>query len=850
MDKTYTGVNEALNNWKCSFISKASLYCAISRKAPRLLECLTANEDDISIVTELAIPYVIDEKVDSVNLSDDAIYFGSTFERIYGNLLTAACLNNAPLKNNQIKSFPVIASKSVRRLEEVLNIQLSTQYVDDAYIPFYIDTIISKFFTLGKPYDIEFPIITFHVNTDDLDLIESAVRTYKTLLNDKFDIDSKTYKIDNYCRENGKHYYNFTLLIKSLPDVSDNSIQSEFQKLRFFVNNKKINLASYAPSIIPDEYLTKDSPLFVNTVYHELWNLVYNRSYGFNDCKMELSNDFLVRERGSETLNEQQKEIQLYEYAELKKQSLIVFANYLLSFDRYLRIIMLFDIAFQDLIDSPLRIQKKDLAYLIGPYLAEIVTDRLNWLLIMRAHSGYNKIETDNNNIAEFIPESFIEKYNLFLHSDLKHSYSVSQCVSSVFSNMHRLIEIESRKKNIIQYDRLRFGDSFSGLYQLLLEYYSAEVDKLGLYMHSAIDKRIDGGSVVPNYIRLKKGDRHLWGRYFRPGENDDRYKDQLFRLILYVVDKFTQERGVSEMPMWIFNASLVLIAGNIPESFCLNKICSIDFKCKYNEENDDYAVSYIDENGFETLLLDYAIKSSILEWTDDNNFVSVADNDYTDYLRTGLQFSSEVEKEIDNRIKIMNVFMDYFLKDDICEIFNYYFCPKVEKLNSMLHEWVRMLFEKLDEEKYQSSSLEKMENELFAIYSIIPSDNNYFVDYLDLGRISCEKDIKNCISSIVDYISNFPVERMKAYELFSKKMNWYIDVYSLLLYRYDRCEQSALDDNLQELHMLLHDETVVSTKKAGTISPIMSDNDFRDYIKDSSNEVFFKILKILYEVN
>ena len=82
----YKTLDCLLQNWGKRYFEKEDfLHIAISRKAPRLLEWVRLNgvgSNGIPVVTELALPFLNWQHINKVLVADEAIYHGTTFEKV------------------------------------------------------------------------------------------------------------------------------------------------------------------------------------------------------------------------------------------------------------------------------------------------------------------------------------------------------------------------------------------------------------------------------------------------------------------------------------------------------------------------------------------------------------------------------------------------------------------------------------------------------------------------------------------------------------------------------------------------------------------------------------------------
>ena len=174
---------QQLLQWAKSLERRKGLIVAIARKGPRLIEALAKfGLIDSSIlkwvISERALPF-ISYDTPQIIVSDDHICWGSTFDKVI----------------NTIQSHPAISSNNV----EVLGIPFAvSEGAKEAYIeklsdyfikiktdevPPFVSNQMNLFRLLGKPYDIEHPILTIEGDFSNIGNVLSIIDTLKDYLN-------------------------------------------------------------------------------------------------------------------------------------------------------------------------------------------------------------------------------------------------------------------------------------------------------------------------------------------------------------------------------------------------------------------------------------------------------------------------------------------------------------------------------------------------------------------------------------------------------------------------------------------------------------------------------------------
>jgi hypothetical protein len=152
----------ALRKWAKEIQSADGVIVAISRKGPRLLESLVREkilEPEIleRTVSELAIPLL--PELTPVILIDDSVIHGSTFDHMI-RLCRAKGVASVDTKTRSVVGMPLAVSTAVppQFLQHVSNNGI---LLNESEIVPYVTSVVGSFKLLGKPYDIDHPIVEF-----------------------------------------------------------------------------------------------------------------------------------------------------------------------------------------------------------------------------------------------------------------------------------------------------------------------------------------------------------------------------------------------------------------------------------------------------------------------------------------------------------------------------------------------------------------------------------------------------------------------------------------------------------------------------------------------------------------
>lgn len=703
--RTFKGLRDRLLNWYHTINGKSgqTLIVTIARKGPRLYEyCRSISQEEgrVSVISEHALPFVLNadfcKKYTNVVLADEAIYHGTTFERIYSLLLTGFYMTGRLLDKNNIESIPAVVAEAPQAFEKFIKIK--DQYrssITEKEIPFYIDSIISGFQSLGKPYDIEFPLFYIETGLPKDENIRIAENIAKTLKSSFGEDKIYYYVVDHWNRdimaEEGNtgwshHVQNISIVLDGLIDPNRDIVKPEFFKVRIYVKDKRICIASFAPHIIPEDYVGENTSLFEGSEeLKKIWKEIYS---GINFFRGEENAEYrkYITRKVDDTDAPQKLdyfwERQKQEYQYHCKKTLIICANYLLSF-YYL----------SKLSDPILSVMKEvggcnaimfadleDLQYLFGEELAVLLKSQLDKLIETEIHLRNNIIsEISQCDVIPAVYKAEFEKQNI---ADFQKCKSVSELVSSNFSNQHRLVELKSRGEYTLS-DRLRYGESFSSLYRKFILF--TPDGQITQDLHHSLDQRIDEGSIVPNYVCVSDVTHGFnpFIRMFRSGENEDKSKDQLLRIVYYIAWRISIYRKVSKVDERLLTFVFHLVFVNPVSVRPFRNLCGIFYEACYNKEGIiRVSFSYGGAAKYKDLI-DYAVTFNVLEELEselsDRSYM-LCMNDYTDLMGRTTMLDAETEQ-------LLNLYLDAALfvnrrmmDSSINELQQWYICKKQNK--------------------------------------------------------------------------------------------------------------------------------------------------------------------------
>jgi hypothetical protein len=706
---------DSFTAWNKLIADFKGLKIAIARKAPRMFEYQVQRGNlpkDIldSVVSEHALPFLLTDDR-PVSVIDDAIYYGTTFENVLTFIRTTHFfMGKAPLSKDTLKAFPVIRAKDSKMFADIdLN---HVPIADNKNIPYYIERLATEFISLGKPFDVEFPIIYLYRKTIE----EESKIGYKEFCDEVYSIlmkvfpECKVYPIEHIT--NDDVVYNCSVIFS--PSLHSGASNTEFAKFRFFVSKDRICLTAYSPSILNEDILTEVSPLFKDTIFEELWKKAYVKP--ISEIK-EPTNysyiDYLNHNHRVEQINKFQWAYQLDESEYIRKRSLIILANYLHSYSLVLEKKTEIE-TFAELLGYQIKgLEVFDLQLLLGQNLAPVFANKLNEIFISY-QSGNDKLPIkfipDDDFLEYFsenvIPEEYEKEYNWENEKDWYGCESLPEALSAMFSNMHIYIEKASRGNFPDDVRRLRFGGSYDSIYQELCSKIDMSSINIDLFnIHKWIDKKIDEGSVVPKYDRIQYYNKFFWHRLFRSGENEDRFAGQLIRIFVFIFEniqsQFEEDYIERDLMENIFS---VLFSDNNFKNITNKKTLG---KIKWNEplwKDTCYKVSFYNEfDSSSTFLFDYLYRMQIFREVENySQCIKLSNTPIVSEYRKGTTLDDEIESEIlssisilvtllkyepfENRIGIINRLMyadrytDYELLDRIKNVQLKFFFEKVDR--------------------------------------------------------------------------------------------------------------------------------------------------------------------------
>jgi hypothetical protein len=327
-------VSSFLKNYRTEIVewahyvnSNSKNILAISRKGPRLIEMLhkaglITGRVLHNTFSEYALPFL--GQTDELSIIDDSVLYGSTLNKMLH--LSEQYLN---IDEKNVDIVPIKYSVDTPdKVMNKINRSISTP-IDTHKTTYYIDSLIASFKSLGKPYDIEHPIVYIQGDFSDIELlkirldnINNSISQYPLIVNDN----------DN------SYPPSFTILLNG----GENSNNNDFSKFRIYPNTELTQLAivPISPAIISNDNVENLNNI-INPVFADIWGKVYET--GKTTDKPEC----------------------------LGKHSLAIFANYLNSLGLLLNCMPQFDKYFSL---NEMFFDAYDLQILLGTKIASSIT--------------------------------------------------------------------------------------------------------------------------------------------------------------------------------------------------------------------------------------------------------------------------------------------------------------------------------------------------------------------------------------------------------------------------------------------------------------------------------------------
>lgn len=502
---------------------------AMSRKMPRLIEMVNrlfpeGDLKDFQFFSEHTLPYILSnfKPADQrIVIADDAMYYGSTINRISGYIHA--------ITGQKPHVCPVVVSEVVGNLDYAEVCKTEDQIIHVENIPFLTTLNAEWIIRLCRPIDVEFPILHFDLPSDQNN--ENKGGKLLNLLSDQFD-DCDVYPIEHIVYdEEGERIPVRSYNVLPQKDSRYDRWNKDFCKIRFFISDNKIQVVSFAPGILPENVLDDSYPLFTDTRIQQLWEDVRSAKVGTwpDELPEAIENDLLV-------------DVIENAYKKQCVRSKILWVNYLASFlyllERKEAIVKAISEVFgRETANNP-KITEEDTRLLLPEGKVKDIAKKLTDYFKegRKDNSSFYGLHSAVLANQELAPEEYEYAYSKTLSRNLMRCRNADEALSVFFSSQHFFINNGRLSNDALQRtQRLGFGITYTALENKLA--FPVGIKDLWKNIHQWIDKNIDEGTVKPKYERVKVEGKEYWLRMFRAGENEDSYT-KMRRLCEYIIEQ------------------------------------------------------------------------------------------------------------------------------------------------------------------------------------------------------------------------------------------------------------------------------------------------------------------------
>lgn len=511
IDKFCKNLNEEVDfmiKQKETFEDKVYL-CAISRKAPKLLDILHNKLrkiwDQLIIVTEITLPFLNWEEIKAIILVDDAIYYGSTFNSVYQQIR---------LYSPKTRIVPICCIKA-SELNLPFEKDLLSTSVERSIGHYFVNCLSLDFRKQCTPFEVEFPV--FNVEKS-----KEAIFNSRKLEDSLRDIGCNVYEVNNHichilaCRQEDTDVSELGI------DISDDGKMCK--KIRLYIKKDRLLVSSICAYPIYQNILESNS-LFSNTVYHELWQFI------------------------SEKINRQYKDENYF-------KSLCTALNFIYSIDLFTDWQGIINECISNSLDGHsihFELRQREILLLFGKEIAGFM---MKWYKDNFCKNKKKQLSLAPPKVAglfienEYLPQGFeFRNYYYSTQNRISKKFdNISGILQAIFYVQNAMLDKKNRSFFLIKNERLKYGHTFGSLASLLENNADSEAEKLKTKenMHRWIDARIDCATIVPQYIRNKnvEGD-DVWIRVFRSGENEVYFISHWARLCVMILDEELKLTGV-----------------------------------------------------------------------------------------------------------------------------------------------------------------------------------------------------------------------------------------------------------------------------------------------------------------
>jgi len=563
-----------LRDWANELQSTPGLVVAISRKGPRLIELLIREgllpPGFMSrVISEYALPFVR-RCPGSLVIADDAMTYGSTFSK---TIALAREVGSQCQPRPEVVGLPfAISDEAADEYKSLASKYYLRLRIGEAAA--FVRNEVTAFRLLGKPFDIDHPILTLsgdfenHYRLEGI-LSEVASRLGGTLIPLDTNVPIASGKITVRA---------WTVLLDPCPNKASGT--PGICKLRIYLAaNAKLRVAAMSPFTVNraelDHYESS-----VSMQLNQMWEDLVACGGAGSDL-----------------------------FKNAYQRSLATWASFLASTSllRLSKEAFIEEFGSQKLAVSWVGPRQDDLRLLVGPDFCEIAERELMASLECSSASVTDVEVTQpsiNDLEKELIPSEYFDAYNASLCDFLSRSSDVDDALKSVFYAQHTAIELPSRKDRKNGNKRLQFGLAYGRLRSLIQQTVGSRDDAV---FHQCLDKLIDDGCVVPILVNTGEGDNQEWIHVFRVGEGPIPTTVHTLRLLFEALIK---DSGTDEVPRLLFEKFCVLALSVASDNKDLTSLQRVELKKGFHLYG---ARIMLDTGERQEFLLDWAVNHEVL---------------------------------------------------------------------------------------------------------------------------------------------------------------------------------------------------------------------------------------------
>lgn len=346
---------------------------------------------------------------------------------------------------------------------------------------------------------------------------------------------------------------------------------------------------------------------------------------------------------------------------------------------------------------------------------------------IDKAEENFAFVNSSKDPVS-IIPAAYAPNYNYQIAIDnlrKGQNRNISMMLSSMFSSLHWLVEVESRNQERSNYERLNIGESYDSIIDRFKNSSSIHLSDIRHKVHCGIDERIDRGSVVPGYVRTTNGIYGEWRRLFRSGENEDIYKDQLLRTLLTIVLKcFTvsNTQFVSRATLEYVLAIIYLLELDSTQTIIDKKVFDMPLSIGYRNSSNTYELlANVDSE--QIAVIEYAISSDVLKQDEFGNIL-ISSSTYAQRLNIGCALDDKTVSQLNRIIRYVLDYTQHVYgdSDDIRELLNFYFYEDKEiNLLLLMKRMKEELYDMIKNDNADENKLSDLADTSAMIYQRFP---------------------------------------------------------------------------------------------------------------------------------